>query len=154
MTNEERILSLIKTNNSILNAILAERLLTIAQLSRESINNNREAFRTPFTSPEAYEQLCSNIEDIFRDDYKPEHSEYILFMGEEEFEFYTSEIVDSNNLAAMIQGLDSNELNDYEIIQFDPLGPAYKMLDKANMYHEWVYIYPEQLEALKAANLI
>jgi hypothetical protein len=153
MTNEESVIELLRTNDSILNALLTERIKLIAQLTRESLHTNREAFRTFFTTPETYEKLCSNIENIFKEDYKPKHSQYILFMEEEEFEIYETE-VKSEDLTALFKIWEEKDMTNFELYEVDSMAPALKLLDKAGMYHEWVYIYPEQLEALKAANLI
>lgn len=64
-TNEQRLRKLIKENNSIQNALLIERILTITELTKKEIEKNPEAFRTFTTTPEMYSALIKNIENNF-----------------------------------------------------------------------------------------
>ena len=65
LTNEQRLRKLINMNHSILNALLVERLLTIAQLTKNAIEENPESFDNAFVSHKTYSLLIENIEQVF-----------------------------------------------------------------------------------------
>ena len=65
LTNEQRLRKLINMNHSMLNALLVERLLTIAQLTKDGIEQHPEMFDNPFVSHKTYSLLIENIEQVF-----------------------------------------------------------------------------------------
>lgn len=60
-TNEQKLRSLIKNQHTILNALLVERLLKIADMTEEAYTRDPDAFNNPFVTVESYKTLVANI---------------------------------------------------------------------------------------------
>jgi hypothetical protein len=60
-TNEDKLKSLLKNNHPILNALLVERILKIAEITEEAIKESPESFCNPIIHYSVYLELIKNI---------------------------------------------------------------------------------------------
>lgn len=65
-TNEQRIKALMKEMNTYEVALFAERLLRIAEITRNAIAVNPKPFNTGFTSAKMYLDVCDKIDKHFK----------------------------------------------------------------------------------------
>lgn len=61
-TNESRLKKLIAENSPILNALLVERILKIAEITAEDMQENPEDWERSIISPSLWNQLIENIQ--------------------------------------------------------------------------------------------
>ena len=59
--NEEMLKDLIKTNSSMLNAILRERIVKIMEITKNDIEQNPENWENGFIDVSIYTDLCKNV---------------------------------------------------------------------------------------------
>lgn len=62
LTNEQMLRSLLKEISGFEAALLRERLVKIAEITRKAIKDNPEAFTNPIVHPDMYEQLFLKID--------------------------------------------------------------------------------------------
>lgn len=67
-TNEQCIRSLLKDMSTFEAALLRERLLKIAELTRIDLKKNPEGYNTQLSSPWHFEQLCNKIDKHLKTD--------------------------------------------------------------------------------------
>lgn len=61
-TNESRLKKLIAENSPILNALLVERILKIAEITAEDMRENPEDWERSIISPSLWHQLNENVQ--------------------------------------------------------------------------------------------
>ena len=64
-TNEQRLKSLIKENDTYTNALLVERLLLIIEATAKELQKNPESFNTFVTNAGMYQNLVNNVRKHF-----------------------------------------------------------------------------------------
>jgi hypothetical protein len=69
-TNESRLKKLIAENSPILNALLLERILKIAEITAEDMRENPEDWERSIISPSLWYQLIDNINEVLNDNKK------------------------------------------------------------------------------------
>jgi len=151
MTNEERLLSLIKTNDAISNAVLVERIQTMMTITEEAIKENPAPFNTLFTNVAMFNKLIENVKNVWKDDFRP-RNEYLLLMGRDENDHY-NEIDQPSDVVQLIMSFNENQLADYEVIEIKPLEPIYRLLEKLHQ-KEWIYVDAAEYQELIDNQLI
>jgi hypothetical protein len=65
-TNEQKLMQLVKSNDSLLNALLNERILLIMELTENEIKKAHEKGEkfSYFVDDDYYLKLCNNVRDI------------------------------------------------------------------------------------------
>ena len=69
-TNENRLKKLIAENSPILNALLVERILKIAEITAEDMRENPKDWERSIISPSLWYQLIDNINKVLNDTEK------------------------------------------------------------------------------------
>lgn len=65
-TNEQKLIALIKSQSTILNALICERLLIVAELTKTSIENEPDAWQHSLIHHSLYIDLCNNIQNSLK----------------------------------------------------------------------------------------
>lgn len=152
ITNEQRMLSLIATNHTIANALLAERLMTISDITRKAIAKNPESFRTPFNNEHHYLKVCDAI-DAAMGSEEPEQT-YVLFMDAEGREQWKECDADVDQFIEWLKGNEETVYFDSCLKSFDCLhSPLEVMQTMAEYGGEYFCLTKEEYLKLEEAGV-
>lgn len=151
MTNENRVIELMRAFNSpVSNAILWERIQCIAAMTKEGATENPEAWSNPLISANSYIQWADKVAEI-ADMEKPVDSvTCYLFMHDDAFRAWED---NQEDICKAVSEMDEDTLP-YEIIEWADGDRSFNLLERAQMYTQWIILQPEEMEELRKEGLV
>ncbi len=151
MTNENRVMELMRAFNSpISNAILWERIQTIATITKEGATENPEAWSNPFISAKEYIQWADKVAEIAAIKTPVESVTCYLFMHDDAHQVYKA-FTDDEEYLCLADCI--NAMNEdgciYEIYEHNEYDKSHELLYKSTDYLNWVILSEEEVTELK-----
>lgn len=141
-TNETKIIALLEKNDSLLNALLLERIQKIADITEEDMKANPEAYNNGFVHPSLITKLIENIREVF----KREENDDMIYLAAhiEDYDSQWEEVLDDPQV--MIEEMDKFDLIRNPQKLFDYENPRLITLAEKNRYenHERYVLIGEQ----------
>ena len=152
MTNENRVIELLHAFNSPLsNAILWERIVKIAELTKEGAKSNPEEFTNPFFVAKTYIQWAEMVEKIAEQTEPVESVTFYLFMHDDAYQVFKAFTDDEEylNLSDCINAMDEDGCCIYEIYEHHEYNKSHELLYKSSDYTNWVILSEKEVAELK-----
>jgi hypothetical protein len=152
MTNENRVIELLHAFNSPLsNAILWERIVRIAEITKEGAKSNPEEFTNPFFVAKTYIQWAEMVEGIAKQTEPVASVKYYLFMHDDAYSIYEGydEHEEYLNLSDCLTAMDESSAPFEIIVHNEGVDLSPQLLEKAMMYTQYIILSDNEVTELK-----
>jgi len=152
MTNENRVIELLHAFNSPLsNAILWERIVRIAEITKADATASPSSYASPFCSPSDYIQWSEKVLEIAKQEEPAESVTCYLFMHDDAYQVYKAFTDDEEylNLSDCINAMDEDGCCIYEIYEHHEYNKSHELLYKSSDYTNWVILSEKEVAELK-----
>ena len=152
MTNENRVIELLHAFNSPLsNAILWERIVKIAEITKADATASPSSYASPFCSPLDYIQWSEKVLEIAKQAEPVASVKYYLFMHDDAYSMY--EGYDENeeylNLSQCLTAMDESSAPFEIIVHNEGVDLSPQLLEKAIMYTQYIILSDNEVTELK-----